>query len=68
MKFNIFKIKKLMADKNLTNKKLAELMGVSPQWLGVVLKRGYATFNYVNKLSKALKVKIEDIGEIEDLI
>ena len=67
MKFNIFKTKKLMADKNLTNKKLAELMGVSPQWLGIVLKRGYSTFNYVNKLSKALKVKIEDIGEIEDL-
>lgn len=66
MNFDTLKIKMLMFDKKLNNKKLAEKMDVSRQWLGVVLKRGYATFDYVNKLAKALEVEIEEIVKMED--
>lgn len=66
MYFDILKIKILMANMNLNNKQLAEKMGVSRQWLGVVLKRGYATFDYVNKLAKALDCEIEEIVKMED--
>lgn len=66
MYFDILKIKILMANMNLNNKQLAEKMGVSRQWLGVVLKRGYATFDYVNKLAKALEVEVENIVKMED--
>lgn len=66
MNFDTLEIKMLMFDKKLNNKKLAERMEVSRQWLGVVLKRGYATFDYLNKLAKALEVEIEDIVKMED--
>lgn len=66
MNFDTLKIKKLMFDKKLNNKQLAEKMDVSRQWLGVVLKRGYATFDYVNKLAKALDCEIEDIVKMEE--
>lgn len=66
MNFDTLKVKKIMFDKKLNNKQLAEKMDVSRQWLGVVLKRGYATFDYVNKLSKALEVEIEEIVKMED--
>lgn len=61
MNFDIFKIKSSMAENKLNNKELAQKMGVSRQWLGVVLKRGYATFDYLYKLAKALDLEIKDI-------
>lgn len=67
MKVNIneFNIRLRMAQKNLNNKQLAEKMDVSRQWLGVVLERGYATFDYVNKLAKALDCEINEIVNLE---
>ncbi|MDU6547861.1 XRE family transcriptional regulator [Anaerococcus vaginalis] len=55
-----------MTEKNLNNGTLAELMGVSRQWLGVVFQRGYATPKIINKLAKALEVEVENIVKMED--
>ena len=66
MSLNKFYIKLKMAEKNLYNMKLAELMGVSRQWLGIVFQRGYATPRIINKLAKALDCEVEEIVKMEE--
>lgn len=66
MNLNKSYIKLCMTEKNLNNGTLAELMGVSRQWLGVVLQRGYAKPKIINKLAKALEVEVQEIVKMED--
>lgn len=66
MNLNKSYIKLCMTEKNLNNGTLAELMGVSRQWLGVVLQRGYATPKIINKLAKALDCEVKEIVKMED--
>ncbi len=63
---------KLKVDKILflingrTQKEISDLSGISRNWLGTTLKRGYASMNVVNKLAKALDVDPKEIVKLED--
>lgn len=66
MNLNKSYIKLCMTEKNLNNGTLAELMGVTRQWLGIVFQRGYATTSFINKLAKALDCEVKEIVKMED--
>lgn len=66
MKIDSLKIKMFMLERNLNNTRLAEKMGASKQWLGMVLDRRHATMNYVNKIAKALEIEPIEIVILED--
>ena len=66
MKIDSLKIKMFMLERNLNNTRLAEKMGTSRQWLGMILDRGHATMNYVNKIAKTLEVEPIEIVILED--
>lgn len=63
---------KLKVDKILflingrTQKEISDLSGISQNWIGTTLKRGYASMNIVNKLAKALDVEPIEIVKLED--
>lgn len=63
---------KLKVDKILflingrTQKEISNLSGISQNWIGTTLKRGYASMNIVNKLAKALDIEPIEIVKLED--
>lgn len=63
---------KLKVDKILflingrTQKEISDLSGISQNWIGTTLKRGYASMNIVNKLAKALDIEPIEIVKLED--
>lgn len=65
MNLNNFKIKLRMAENGLNKTSLAERMEISRQWVGIVLDRGYATSDFINKLARALDLEIKDIVKEE---
>lgn len=61
MKINSDAIKLLIAKKNISLSTFADEINISRQWLGVVLSRGYASPQIVNKLAKGLNVDVSEI-------
>lgn len=61
MKVNIYKIKVLMAEKEIGVKQLSELAGISTPGLGGIFRKGKAATVTVGKLAKALGVPVEEI-------
>lgn len=64
MKIKVDKI--LFLINGRTQKEISDLAGISQNWLGATLKRGYASMNVVNKLAKALEVDPKEIVKLED--
>lgn len=61
MKLNIYKIKVIMAEKEIENKQLSEMAGISRAGLGGIFRKGKAATVTVGKLAKALGVPVEEI-------
>lgn len=61
MKLDIFKINVLLAENKITKSQLADKSNISKQWLYMVLGRGYASPQIVNKLAKGLNVEVSEI-------
>ncbi len=61
MKLDVFKIKVLMSEKELSQKKLAEKMNAGANTLSVTFAKGKASTVFVGKLAKALGVSVEEI-------
>ena len=61
MQLNISAARKLIAEKQLTQKTLAKLIGVHPQNLSTILRRGTCSLKTGGLLADALGVAIEDI-------
>ena len=66
MKINSVEIKILMAERGLTQNALSELCGMSPHYIGVILKRGACSVVNLGRLAKALGVNVRDIIIKED--
>lgn len=58
------KLWKLMIDRDLTNKKLKEMSGVSNASLSKMRKGGNVTTDVLLKICNALKCNIDDIMEV----
>lgn len=61
MKIDSDKIKLKLANQNITISDFSDKVNISRQWLGIVLNRGYASPQIVNKLAKGLKVEVSEI-------
>lgn len=64
MKLKIDYIKFLMNGK--TQKEVANLMGITSQYLSTILNRAWANMNIVNKLAEVLGVEPIEIIKLED--
>lgn len=62
MKIDSFKIKLLMAEKEINHTELSERCGISRQNLNVLLKRGSCSVVTVGRLAKALGVPVREIA------
>lgn len=65
MKINSDAIKLIIAKNNMNLSTFAKKINISRQWLGVVLSRGYASPQIVNKLAKGLNVEVSEIIKSE---
>lgn len=65
MKLDIFKINVLLAENEISKSQLADNSNISKQWLYMVLNRGYASPQIVNKLAKGLNVEVSEIIKSE---
>ena len=61
MQLNISVVRKLIAEKRLTQKALASLIGIHPQNLSTILRRGTCSLKTGGLLADALGVMVEDI-------
>ena len=62
MKLNVYKIKVIMAEKEIGVKQLSELAGISKAGIGGIFRKGKAATVTVGKLAKALGVPVEEIA------
>lgn len=61
MRVDARKIEIIMAKKQLTRRKIAEIMGVSPACPGEIMRRQTTKPATVGRLASALGVSVEDI-------
>lgn len=63
MKIKTFKVKCLMADKDLNTIELAKATGVSRNTISSIINGKSCSLTTAGKLAKALNVSLEDIAE-----
>ena len=66
MRLNVFKIKLILADREMTRAALAEQCGLSRQNISTILTRGTCEPKTLGKLAKGLGVNIREIAKEEN--
>lgn len=63
MKINVYQIKLILAEREMTRSDLAERCGISRQNVSTILTRGTCEPKTVGKLAKGLGIPLEEITE-----
>lgn len=61
MRINTRRIIKILAERDMTKKGLAELCGISTQGIRTIMRRGTCEPRTAGKLARGLGVQLEDI-------
>ena len=66
MKIDVYKIKVILAEKEMTRSALAGLCGISRQNISTILTRGTCALKTAGKLAKGLGISVAEIIKQED--
>ena len=65
MKLDVYKIKMLLAEQNMSQSDLAIKIGANRQQVNEILSRGTCTLKTLGRISKALSISVADIVKEE---